>query len=254
MVKWIVPMMLFCSCSLAGTIEPSVPDQKYLEYAKGFNCVIQIEGRCLCGKGEEHMFFGSAVAISPRWALTAAHVVDGNDRIHLRIGKDAFKALKVIVHGDFDSNKIGYVDIAMCQVEEDLGLDFYPDLYESDDEVSKVASMAGYGMTGNFSTGFTKSDGMKRAGSNIICRSERDVLVCVLTDTRTELEFLIAPGDSGGGMFIGKKLAGINSFITSPKGKPNSSYGNECAHTRVSKFAPWIRGVMEKYAIQEVDE
>lgn len=247
MVKWIMPILMFCSYSLAGTIEPSVPDRKYLEYAKGFPCVIQIEGRCLCGKGEEHMFFGSAVAISPTWVLTAAHVVDGNDRVCVRIGKDAFKALKVIVHGDFDADKVGHADIAMCQVEGDMGLDFYPELYDSDDEVSKIASMAGFGMTGNFRTGSKGSDGKKRAGSNIIHRSENDVLVCVLTDTRTELEFLIAPGDSGGGMFIGKKLAGINSFITSPNGKPNSSYGNECAHTRVSKFTPWIKGVMEKY-------
>jgi secreted trypsin-like serine protease len=239
---------------LAGTIDPSVPDHKYLEYAKGFPCVIQIEGRCLCGQGEEHMFYGSAVAISPKWVLTAAHVVDGNDRVCVRIGEDAYKALKVIVHGEFKRDRIGYSDIAICHMDKNLGLNFYPELYDSDDEVSKVVSMAGYGMTGNFRTGYTGSDGKKRAGSNIIAKEEHDVLICVLTDRKTQLEFLIAPGDSGGGMFIGNKLAGINSFITAPKGKPNSSYENECAHTRISKFAPWIRGVMKKYELQEVDE
>jgi hypothetical protein len=58
------------------------------------------------------------------------------------------------------------------------------------------------------------------------------------------LEGLIAPGDSGGGLFIttstGTYLAGINSFVGSDFGLPRSVYGNFSGHTRVSAFSDWI--------------
>ena len=58
------------------------------------------------------------------------------------------------------------------------------------------------------------------------------------------LEGLIAPGDSGGGLFIttstGTYLAGVNSFVGSDFGQPHSVYGNFSGHTRVSAFSDWI--------------
>ena len=234
---------MLSSASLAGTIDPSVSDQKYLDYAEGFGCVVRIEGVCDCGK--DHEYHASAVAISPNWVLTAAHVVaDVKDPV-IKIGDKSFKVSKVVVHKDFKEGNVGYADIALCRCDGDFGLDFYPELYESNDELLKVVSMSGYGMSGTFSTGVVKSDKKRRAGSNKVSRLERDVLVCVLTDQKTSLEFLIASGDSGGGLFIGKRLAGINSFVMAADGKTDSDYGDECAHTRVSKFVPWIRQSME---------
>jgi hypothetical protein len=244
--------MILVSCAffafpcLSGTIDPSSTDVKHVEYGDGFKCVVQIEGQCGCGNGKPHMFHASAVAISKNCAVTAAHVVVGNKDVKIRIGEKTFNALKVFVHEGFKNEKVGHSDIAICLCEGDFGLDFYPDLYEKTDEVSKVVSMAGYGITGNFSTGGVKSDQRRRAGSNIISRSENDVLICILSDNKTELEFMIAPGDSGGGLFIENKLAGINSFVTADDGKPDSDYGDECAHTRISKFIPWIREKMER--------
>src|SRR5208283_4095111 len=58
------------------------------------------------------------------------------------------------------------------------------------------------------------------------------------------LEGLIAPGDSGGGLFIttstGTYLAGVNSFVGSDSNLPNSMYGNFSGHTRVSAYSDWI--------------
>jgi hypothetical protein len=243
MLKTIVTMlcMVLCSQCLAGTIDPSVPDSKYLEYGSKFGCVVRVEGICGCGKGEEHSFHASGVAISKDWVLTAAHVVKGNLNVKVRIGDRVFPAGSVLVHEDFTDDRVGYADIALCHCPGDFGLDFYPELYEDGDEVSKVVSISGYGSTGNFSTGARHMDGRKRAGSNIISRTERDVVVCVLSDRRTQLEFLIAPGDSGGGLFIGNRLAGINSLVMAEDGKPDSDYGDESAHTRISKFLGWIR-------------
>lgn len=243
MLKTIVTVlcMVLCSRCLAGTIDPSVPDSKYLEYGSKFECVVRVEGICECEVGKKHGFQASGVAISKNWVLTAAHVVKDRLNIRIRIGDSVFPTALVLVHEDFVDGRVGYADIALCYCPGDFGLDFYPDLYGAKDEISKIVSISGYGSTGKFSTGFGQSDGRKRAGSNIICRTERDVMICSLSDRRTQLEFLIAPGDSGGGLFIGKKLAGINSFVIAKDGKPDSDYGDESAHTRVSKFVEWIR-------------
>jgi len=64
--------------------------------------------------------------------------------------------------------------------------------------------------------------------------------------SKTELEFLIASGDSGGGLFIDNKLAGINSCVMAVDKKPDSTYNDESGHTRVSKFLGWIKEHMQK--------
>lgn len=252
MRKWILAMTVavLCGVCLAGTRDPSVADKEHLNYGAGFHSVVRVEGKCGCGKGEDHMFNGSGVAIAGNWVVTAAHVVDGNKDIFVRMGDKIFPADLVIVHKDFDDSKVGYCDIALCRCVGDFGLDFYPGLYEESDEISKVASVAGYGTSGSFSTGAVVSDGKRRAGSNIVARTERDVLVCVLSDRKTKLEFLIAPGDSGGGLFIGNRLAGINSLVMADDGKPDSDYGDESAHTRVSIFVSWIRENMGSRKVQ----
>ena len=56
----------------------------------------------------------------------------------------------------------------------------------------------------------------------------------------TVLEYMIGSGDSGGGLFIEGKLAGINSCVMAVERSPMSKYGEESGHTRVSKFIDWI--------------
>ena len=41
-------------------------------------------------------------------------------------------------------------------------------------------------------------------------------------------------------MFIGNKLAGINSFLMSTDAKPDGTYGDESAFTRVSLYVEWV--------------
>ena len=235
-----VLIVLFGSNLLAGTIDPRVSDQKYKDYGSQFENVVRIKGMCKSQKGDsEHLFFASAVIIKPNWALTAAHVVMDTSDVRILVGNKEY-SVKSKMHEKFDASKVGFHDIALCYSEKDFEMKFYPDMYSDSDEEGNVASMSGYGMTGTFSTGSMRSDGFKRAGSNKIRRSEKTVLICDLDDPRTELEFLIASGDSGGGLFIGNKLAGIHTFVMASDGKPDSDYGDESAHTRVSLYNDWI--------------
>lgn len=236
---------LACSICQAGTRDPSVPDDKYLSYGNEHECVVPIYGDCDCGEGKHHQFSASAVVISPRWVITAAHVVKDKSKVKVKVKGRDFLIKKVVAHKRFKEEVVGLYDIAMCESEEDINLDFYPKMYEDRDEYGKVASICGYGITGTFGTGANFSDGRKRAGSNIICRTGGHVMVCSATDPRkTNMEFMISHGDSGGGLFINQRLAGINSFVSAADKNPNSNYGDECHHTRVSLFVSWIEACM----------
>lgn len=235
------------SLCAGGTIDPSVPDHKYVEYGSQHECVVPIYGDCECADGgsKPHKFAASAVVISKRWIVTAAHVVKGTRDVKVKVRGREHTLVRVVVNKHFDESKIGMYDIALGESVEDMNLDFYPEIYSSDDEVGKVASVCGYGMTGTFGTGHVRSDGKKRAGSNKVLRTENHVVVFSVTDPgRSSMEFMIAPGDSGGGTFIDQKLAGVNSFVMATDGKSNSDYGDEFACTRVSLFAPWISAYM----------
>jgi hypothetical protein len=236
-----------CSC-FGGTIDPGVGDEKYREYGAKFECVVKLDGICDCDeRPEKHYFYASAVVIDPHWVLTAAHVVEDAHDVKITVNGKERKISRIVVHQDFKKDKIGFNDVAMGYSEEDLGLDFYPDLYEKNDEVFKVAGICGFGITGDFNTGAVKVDDLKRAGSNVIDSVERTVLVCSASGGRkTSLEYLIAVGDSGGGLFIDGKLAGINSFVMAVDGKSNSSLKDQSCHTRVSLFKDWIRDEMRR--------
>lgn len=242
----IVLLSLFCSFSYCGTIDPNKPDTKYIEYGSKFNYVFRI--KCITNSGI--IYFASATAIDNHWLLTAAHVVSKSTKVEIMIGDRAVRANKVIVHKDFIEENYGFYDIAMCHIEESLNLNFYPELYQMKDEVGKICSISGFGSYGTFATGVTGSDGRRRAGSNIVENIDRHLLVCKPSKStakdNTELEFIIANGDSGGGLFIGNKLAGINSCVTAIDRKTDSSYGDEAGHTRVSQFIDWIESSKNK--------
>lgn len=235
----IVFLLLIFSLKLfAGTIDPNNDDSKYLEYAKDFHYIGQIGG--LDDKNMEYL--ASCVVIKPHYILTAAHVVHDAKTCNVMFGSKNYKISKIICNENYKSNKVGFYDIAIGYSEEKIELNFYPQLYSTEDEVGKVCCISGYGFTGNFNTGAIKSDNKRRAGSNIIEAIDRHLLICDASMAlgKTSLEFLIASGDSGGGLFIDGKLAGINSCIMAVNGSPKSDYRTESGHTRISINIDWI--------------
>lgn len=244
----------------AGTIDPNVPDAKYLEFGKKFPCVVMLRAECLnippgvkVPEGRKLIQWGSAVIIRPHWIITAAHVVIDADNHHIVSGKSEFPLQKVVLHPRFEEAKMGYFDVALGYSPQDFDLDFYCPLYTAQDELNKAVTIAGYGITGTFSTGGRMTDSQRRAGHSQIVGIDHNVLICRPKRSRKfPLEFLITQGDSGGGLFIGDQLAGINSFLLAADGKPDGTYTDEGAHTRISLYADWIDQTIEQYETEHV--
>lgn len=238
---------LFSFDCVAGTIYPDTPDQKYIDYGAQFKCVFRIAGAY---SNRPETFVGSCVVIDKHFVLTAAHVVDNAGFVTV-MGEDGKIHVieEIVIHKNFNKEKLAGYDIALCYCPSSIELGYYPPLYKEDNEVGRISCMSGYGFTGDFNKGVVldKYDGKKRAGANFIDKIQYGMLICSASEKkRTALEYLICSGDSGGGLFIDKKLAGINSCIIGSDGNANSDYGDESGHTRISTHYNWINKNIEE--------
>lgn len=232
----LMPVQAYC-----GTIDPATPDSKYVEYGEKYECVLPIMG--VLGDKLNTQFRASCVVINEYYILTAAHVVTGSISQHVLHNGKAYPCSIVAVHIDYDSKVMGKNDIAIARLQRPLKLDYYPELYTDTNEKGKVCGLAGYGYHGDFNSGYTTGtfDNKRRAGSNVIDAVNDNCLTySVHTEPKTTLEFLISPGDSGGGLFIDKKIAGINSYVYATDGKSDSDFGDVGCSTRISDYAEWI--------------
>jgi S1-C subfamily serine protease len=237
-VKAFGAILIAAAPALAGTTDDRIADAVYVEYGQAFAPwtrkveVVEATGKLAVGTG---------VVFGDRWALTAAHVVE--DAVTVSVGGTVVEA--VYVHPLFDESSVGWNDIAVLYCSGDFGLDYYPPLADGEDKPGDIVTLAGYGATGKIATGHTKSDGLLRAGTNTIERFERTIIVCEAASGSSPREFVIAPGDSGGPLFVGAgqdaAIAGIHSFTARVgTGPVRSRRGDETAHTRVSLFREWI--------------
>jgi hypothetical protein len=222
-----------------GTIDENASQKDHIEYGRKFTYVLRLTG---VEPETGYRRSASCVAISPRWVVTSAHVVKGAAKNEVIASGSAYPVSRVVIHDRYEDRDLGWWDVALCETESDLPLDFFPSLYSGEDEAGKTVSIAGFGITGTFQSGSAgPPDGVRRAGSNIIDRVEYGAIVCsVGSGRKTSLEICISPGDSGGGLFIGNSLAGINSFISGRQGPPKGRSGEESHHTRISRHKGWI--------------
>lgn len=227
-----------------GTISPTVDDARHVEYGEKFHHVAYL--RCETEKTQDNpagIYSGSCVVISPNHVLTAAHVVINTTAWTVTTDDGKSRTLsRVSIHPSHGKGG-GLHDLAVGFTDDKFEFGWYPAIYSKSDEEGKVVSIAGYGMTGNFRDGITGGGGKRRAGSNKIDFATGDYLICSIVGPHwTSLEFMICAGDSGGGLFIGNELAGINSCIMSSAGKPKAKYGEESVHVRLSEpiHRDWI--------------
>jgi hypothetical protein len=218
---------------------------EYIEFGRKHDCIV-----CISGKMDgEKTFFGSGTVLNKKWILTAAHVVNNAESAYVKFEEKIYEIEHIVIHKSFKKENVGIFDIALCKIKENIDLKSYPELYSDQNEKGKICSVGGFGMTGTLESGVTKFDKKKRVGLNKITGIYKHLLVCKadLPENSTQLEQLIASGDSGGGLFIGNKIAGVNSIVMASDDNADSNYGDESGHTRVSVFKDWVLEVIKIY-------
>lgn len=259
----------------AGTRRDDVADVNFVNL--GADPRYASVGRFLYSVGASG-YIASGVLISPQWVLTAAHVVGGNDFLGGGISNMSFTlfsgansfvytAMEWIPHPGWAATSgdllAGY-DIGLVRLDANV-TGFQPaTLYPGDSIPIQAGTIVGFGNTGTGLTGFQQGTyGTKRAGQNMIDAQGDGTSISssiVFADfdrpgvpsesvlgssTPLALEYLSAPGDSGGGLFVTEGvntyLLGITSFGWGyTDGNANADYGDLAGFTTVSSFQAWI--------------
>lgn len=242
-MRGLLLLAVLCLPALAGTIDDQHPDSRYTEYAAGFApYTLRIDAI----SEHDKPMAATAVAISEHYALTAGHVAKDLAVGFVTSGTSAWRIGKVHMHPQYRDGGMGRADLAVLEVPAGFALAFYPPLCDGGESNGRLVSIAGYGLTGRLSSGYTTDDGKLRAGTNTIHRIDPGVIVCLAMPGSSPLEYCIAPGCSGGPLFVAGRLAGINSYTSRDNGGPTlkSRAGEESGHCRVSDHLAWIRGIV----------
>jgi len=190
-----------------------------------------------------------------------------------------YEADSWVAHENFgDATFVDGWDIGLMHFETEFEV-APAQLYTGDTEWLNTSISVGFGFTGTGETGMTTIDYQSRAGTNIIDDlwsaegSGQQILWSDFDhptdpaynyfnfpgvdfdDLASVLEIMIAPGDSGGGVFIQQDgqvyLAGVHSFIADVTNDGTFGYGDIYGSTRLSSFGDWINEKITTHPVPE---
>ena len=240
---------VWSAIAVAGTSIDSKLDKDHRNYAKNFSGIGILRGAVLSDPTK--VVDGSAVALNDHWILTAAHVVNFSRKEDLAfyINDKIYDIDMVFIHELFDENDTtSSGDIALCRIRMPLNLKSYHPIYQDSKEIDSFCSILGYGVFGEVFQFKRTKDYKLRGGTNIVDSIIKDKLITNFSiQNRTELEYLIARGDSGGPLIIDNKIAGIHSFVSGPFDE--STVGTKGFHTRVSVYNNWIKNIIDNNSV-----
>jgi hypothetical protein len=189
--------------------------------------------------------------IAPRWAVTAAHTVEGNPPFigyYVMFGNRRYEVEKIITHparisGTTDSS----ADMALLKLKEPVNGIAPALLYERTDEAGKNIVIIGNGQTGNGLTGATQNDGKRRGATNKIDGPLENSLIVIFDAPPfgTDLEGAGGANDSGSPAFYEENgklyLLGVGSFGSGDKKAGTAGkYLTFDAYARISTRRRWI--------------
>lgn len=215
-------------------------------------------------QGLDGDFTASGTLLGSTWVLTAAHVVQNVTTMDFRIDGILRQASGWIVHPKYGNNLSSGYDLALVQLSAAINTVTPATRYRNSVRPGMVATFVGYGMGGDGIDGSTTPTGTKLAGMNVIDGLDARKRVAIIdfdgpvTSDRSlnrsgspvplDLEYMIAPGDSGGGMYIetpgGPMLAGLHSYGLDLNGNFLDDYGDQTGHTLLFPLNGWIDSVM----------
>ena len=205
-------------------------------------------------------------------------MADSSTTFNFAINGATYTSSEFHVYGGWTGAVSDGGDIALIKLSEFVAGPQTSQLYSGATAtlLGERAYIAGYGRTGTGETGATGSSGVLHAGENLIeqtggtppfFKAYDDTILFFDFDDPTAArddyrwsadealayEYMFAPGDSGGGIFVESDgaylLVGVNSFLWANDGSPDASYGDVGGFTSVADYADWIDGIIAAQAI-----
>jgi hypothetical protein len=205
-------------------------------------------------------YTGSGILIAPDWVLTAAHNLVLATSATFTLNGTPYTSDQLLIHPNWQSgNSFAGYDVGLVHLTASVYGVAPAVLYTGPSESGEMATFVGYGFVGTGLTGYQTVDGQRRACQNMIDGDFGNPLVLLASDfdnphtpenpfgdpTPLGLEGSVAPGDSGGGVFVkvsGQSyLAGVISFVAATDGSANGDYGDVNGFGRVTSFDSWVR-------------